>query len=137
MKKILIIIIALSFLYCTNANADVYKKVKSSELDGVSFDLSNILFNNFNIVIEKAFFGGIKCTAQCSVKNKNNKDVGYTVYMSGYDSKDKMIVCFSFEPMMNIHEAGKIITLENSGMVDEKDKGRFSYFIIRVVEQKD
>jgi hypothetical protein len=90
-----------------------------------------ILINNLNIVIERAFLGGIKATAQCSVENKNDADVNYSVYIVAYDAAGGLVCCFELEPVMNTHKKGSTVSLVDSGLIRLGEK--ISKIDIRVV----
>ena len=79
--------------------------------------------------------GGHKASVQCSVKNKTDEDANYTIYISAYDANGTLIAFFGMEPMMNIHEAGKVEMLEDSGMVEKNYEGKIDHVLIKVVLQ--
>jgi hypothetical protein len=120
------------------AEAQEPKLVPLDELDAltVQADSGKLLLNNFNFAIEKALFGGTKATVQCSVKNKAKSDVNYSVYIAALDKSGGVVVCFCLEPTLNTHGAGKVETLETSGLVAPKDKDKVSSFFIKVIPQK-
>ena len=98
-------------------------------------------FNNFNLVHEEAFFGGYKVTAQVTGKNRSGSDLNYTIYIfaKNYDSKEKTtrdICCFKIEPDLNVHEAGKVETLTDSGMLSEVDFKNINMVRVKLVVQK-
>jgi len=64
----------------------------------------------------------LKYTVQCSAKNKNEVDVNYSIYILGMNDKNELVFCTELEPMMNIHEAGKFESLENSGLILDSDQ---------------
>ena len=133
--KSLLTTLTVVFLLAIGAGAAEVKKVPIAELDAVTIQSQGLLLNNFNVVIEDAMMGGIKATAQCAGRNKSQYDLNYTVYIAAYDKAGTLIACFALEPGMNIHEAGKIETLEASGMVDAGAKGSMDYILLKVVIQ--
>lgn len=116
----------------------VVRMVKAEDLDALSIQAAKgkLLLNNFNFVIEKAIFGGAKASVQCSVKNKSGREVNYSVYVAALDKSGAVVVCFCLEPTLNVHEAGKVETLETSGLVESEDRERITSFSIRVVNQR-
>jgi len=134
MKKTLWALAVCSMLSLSSYAAEV-KKVPIGELDTITIQAQGLLLNNFNFVIEEAFMGGIKATAQCTGKNKSQYDLNYTVYIAAYDKAGTLLACFALEPGMNVHEAGKIETLETSGMVEAGTKGKVDYVLLKVVIQ--
>lgn len=133
--KSLLTTLTIVFLLAIGADADEVKKVPIAELDAITIQSQGLLLNNFNVVIEEAMMGGIKATAQCTGKNKSPYDLNYTVYIAAYDKAGTLLACFALEPGMNIHEAGKIETLETSGMVEAGTKGTMDYILLKVVIQ--
>lgn len=133
--KYSILTLMLFFSVATAACAGEVKRVPIAELDTVMIQTQGLLLNNFNFVIEEALMGGIKATAQCTGKNKSQDDLNYTVYIAAFDKGGALIACFGLEPGMNIHEAGKIETLETSGMVDSAHKGKIDHVLLKVVVQ--
>jgi hypothetical protein len=95
-----------------------------------------LVLNNFNFVIEKAIFGGTKASVQCSVKNKSEREANYSIYIAALDKTGGIVACFCLEPTLNVHEAGKIETLDTSGLVESGDKERVASFFIRVLPQR-
>jgi hypothetical protein len=116
----------------------VVRMVKAEDLDALSIQAAKgkLLLNNFNFVIEKAIFGGAKASVQCSVKNKSGREANYSVYVAALDKSGAVVVCFCLEPTLNVHEAGKVETLETSGLVESEDRERIASFSIRVVNQR-
>lgn len=135
MKPIICTLIAIAALIAPSFAGEA-KKVPAAELDAQSFQVQDLVINNINFVIERALMGGIKATVQCTVKNKSENDLNYTVYLAGFDSTGALIACFGLEPTMNVHEAGKVETLETSGMVDAGSKGSLDHVLVKVVVQK-
>ncbi|MCF8139358.1 MAG: hypothetical protein K9K63_18840 [Desulfotignum sp.] len=103
--------------------------------DLVLQDQEGLVINNINFVVEEAFFGGVKATIQCTGKNKTTSPLNYTFYVAAFDKADNLVACLGPEPFMNVHEPGKVETLEASGMIDPENKNRVSYFLLRVVVQ--
>ena len=126
----------ICLLLLTSVYASEVKKVSLAELDAFTIQSQGLLLNNFNFVIEKAWMGGIKATAQCTGRNRSKYDLNYTLYIAAFSKEGTLIACFGLEPLMNIHEAGKIETLEMSGMVETGSKGKIDYFLLKVVIQK-
>jgi hypothetical protein len=133
MKKLRSIIACAVALFSV-ASAEI-TKVPIGDLDTQNFQSGGLLINNFNFVIEEALMGGHKASVQCSVKNKTDEDANYTIYISAYDANGTLIACFGMEPMMNIHEAGKVEMLEDSGMVEKNYEGKIDHVLIKVVLQ--
>ena len=127
--------LAVCFALSITAHAAEVKKVPIGELDTITIQAQGLLLNNFNFVIEEAWMGGIKATAQCTGKNKSQYDLNYTVYIAAFDKAGTLIACFGLEPGMNVHEAGKIETLETSGMVESGAKGKIDHVLLKVVIQ--
>ena len=117
------------------SSAQQVERVPFQRLGELTVSLQGLQLNNFNFLIEEALFGGIKATAQCTGKNTSNFNLNYTVYIAAFDAKDSLIACFGLEPMMNIHEEGKVETLEASGMVEPAARGEVSYVLVKVVLQ--
>ena len=111
-------------------------RVNVSDLDTVTLKSNNLIINNINVLIGDAILGGTKATAQCTGNNKNDDSINYTVYIAAFDSSENLIACFNLEPGMNIHEAGKIETLETSGMVSNNAKNIVDHFKIKLIVQK-
>ena len=109
--------------------------VKASNLDSVVLKSNSLIINNLNVSIGDALMGGTKATAQCTGNNKSDDGINYTVYIAAFDSSENLIACFNLEPGMNIHEEGKIETLETSGMVSNEAKNSIDHFKIQLVVQ--
>lgn len=135
MKKLVFTFLLASGLV-GGAVAGEVKKVPIGELDAQTLQVQGLVINNINFVIEQALMGGIKATAQCTVKNKTEFDLNYTVYIAAFDKAGALMACFGLEPGMNVHEAGKVETVEASGMVDAGSKGKVDYVLVKVVVQK-
>ena len=118
------------------ASAAEVKKVPVAQIDALTIETNGLLFNNFTCAIEGALMGGTKATAQVSVKNKTTYDLNYTVYIAAFDKAGNLVTCFGLEPEMNIHEAGKVETLEGSGMVEGDAKASIDYIVVKIVVQK-
>ena len=123
-----------AFLLINHASADIIK-THIADLDSQNIQAGGLLINNFNFVIEEALMGGSKASVQCSVKNKTDEDANYTIYISAYDANGVLIACFGMEPTMNMHEAGKVEMLEDSGMVEKSYKDKIDHVLIKVVIQ--
>lgn len=134
MKRTILQLLLLLALSTASVAAEV-KKVAIEEFDTVTIQGHGLLLNNFNFVIEEAFMGGIKATAQCTGKNRSQYDLNYTVYIAAFDKAGTLVACFGLEPWLNVHEAGKIETLESSGMVEPGTKGKIDHVLIKVVIQ--
>jgi len=134
-NKLICTFVMLACLAAT-AFAGEVKKVPIGELDTQTLQVQGLVINNINFVIGQALMGGIKATAQCTVKNKTEFDLNYTVYIAAFDKAGALIACFGLEPGMNVHEAGKVETVEASGMVDAGSKGKVDYVLVKVVVQK-
>ena len=132
MKKIFALCV---LLLINHASADILK-TSIADLDTQNIQARGLLINNFNFVIEEALMGGNKASVQCSDKNKTDENANYTIYISAYDANGVLIACFSMEPTMNIHEAGKVEMLEDSGMVEKDYKGKIDHVLIKVVLPK-
>lgn len=132
-SKVLTMAFVLAF--STAAFSAEVEKVPIAELDDVVIKQKGLLLNNFNFLIEEAWMGGLKATAQVTGKNKSDYDINYTVYMAAYSAGGTLIACFALEPLMNIHEAGKLETLEASGMVESEAKGKVDHILLSVVLQ--
>ena len=135
MKQLIVAAVITVALVC-GAVAGEVKKVPIAELDAQTLQVQGLVINNINFVIEGALMGGIKATAQCTVKNKTEFDLNYTVYIAAFDKAGALMACFGLEPGMNIHEAGKVETVEASGMVDAGSKGKVDHVLVKVVVQK-
>ncbi|MEI6560970.1 MAG: hypothetical protein WCO68_02680 [Verrucomicrobiota bacterium] len=135
MKKFIYTIL-LVIAFTGSVLAGEFKKVPIKELDALTLQAEGLLVNNINFVIEGALFGGVKATVQCTVKNKTEFDLNYTVYLAAFDKGGTLLACFSLEPTLNTHEAGKVETLTVSGMVDSASKGKADYVLVKVVAQK-
>ena len=114
------------------------RTVSADDLDTLTMQAGRgkLTLNNFNFVIEKAIFGGTKASVQCSVKNKSEREANYSIYIAALDKNGGIVACFCLEPTLNVHEAGKIETLETSGLVESGDKERVASFFIRVLPQR-
>jgi len=135
MKKILMCLVLCLFLSAA-VSARESQKVPIENLDDLILQIQDgLVLNNINFVIEEAFFGGVKVTIQCTVKNKTATPVNYTFYVAVFDKADKLVACLGLEPFMNVHEPGKVETLEASGMIDPECKDSVSYFLVKVVVQ--
>lgn len=135
MKQLFCIILIGAALAGISLAGDV-KKIPIGELDAQTLQIQGLMINNINFVTEQALMGGIKAAVQCTVKNKMEDDSNYTVYIAAFDKIGNLIACFGLEPLMNIHEAGKVETLNASGMLDAGSKGKVDYVLIKVVAQK-
>lgn len=113
------------------------RKISYADLDTVVLQSQGLIINNINLVVERALPGGTKATFQCSGKNKSKSDLNYTVYLSAFDKNGNLVACFGVEPTSNIHAAGKIETLEASGMVPAGTENIIEYVHLRLVVQKD
>ena len=132
--KILVTAMVVSF-FSTLLQAQEQVTASANELDTVTLKSQDIIINNINVLVGDAFMGGTKATAQCTGNNKNEEAMNYTVYIAAFDSSNNLIACFNLEPEMNVHEAGKIETLETSGMVSKNDKSKVDHFNIKLVVQ--
>lgn len=114
------------------------RTVSADDLDTLTMQAGKgkLLLNNFNFVIEKAIFGGTKVSLQCTVKNKSEREANYSIYIAALDKSGGIVACFCLEPTLNVHEAGKIETLDTSGLVEPNDKERVASFFIRVLPQR-
>ena len=109
--------------------------IKKSELDEVQFKIGQMIFNNFNFLIEKAFFGGMKSAFQVSARNKGNSAANYTVYVVALSKDGEMVAAYNVEPLFSTHGPGKIETLTSTGMALPNDYNKVSRFLLRVVIQ--
>ena len=132
--KILVTVMVVSFI-SNELQAQEQAIATVSELDAITLKSQNIIINNINVLVGDALMGGTKATAQCTGNNKNEEAMNYTVYIAAFDSSNNLIACFNLEPQMNVHEAGKIETLETSGMVSKNDKSKVDHFNIKLVVQ--
>jgi hypothetical protein len=135
MKKIWIcLFLCLSLSAAVSARES--RKVPIENLDDLVLQVQDgLVLNNINFVIEEAFFGGVKATIQCTGKNKKTTPVNYTFYVAAFDKAGNLVACLGLEPFMNVHEPGKVETLEASGMIDPESKDSVSYFLLKVVVQ--
>jgi hypothetical protein len=126
------------FSFGSFAKAQEPKIVPLDELETLTIQAASgkLMLNNFNFLIEKAVFGGTKASVQCSVRNRSKSDANYSVYIAALDKAGGVVACFCLEPTLNTHEAGKIESLETSGLIDPKDKERVVSFFIKVIFQK-
>ena len=112
-----------------------YKSMAYDELDGYILIHDDIRVNNISFSIGEAFFGGYKITAQCTVKNRRDEDMNYTLYLACLDRDGRLVASFCLEPMVNVHEAGKLDILEATGLIEEKDTDRIDRVIARMLVQ--
>ena len=131
--KALPVIGVLAVLALTTFAAEV-KKVPIAELDNQTLQMQGLMINNINFAIKRAWLGGIKAIAGCTVKNKSQSDLNYTVYLAAFDKQGTLIACFGLEPDFNLHESGAVETLETSGMVDAGSK--IDQVLIKVIVQE-
>ena len=132
--KILLTVMVTGFI-SNQLQAQEQVSASINELDTITLKSQNIIINNINVLVGDAFMGGTKATAQCTGNNKNEEAMNYTVYIVAFDSSNNLIDFFNLEPEMNVHEAGKIETLETSGMVSKNDKSKVDHFNIKLVVQ--
>ena len=132
--KLLLAVMVIGFI-SNQLQAQEQVSASINELDAITLKSQNIIINNINVLVGDALMGGTKATAQCTGNNKNEEAMNYTVYIVAFDSSNNMIACFNLEPQMNVHEAGKIETLETSGMVSKNDKSKVDHFNIKLVVQ--
>lgn len=118
-------------------SAAASRKIPYADLDTAVLQSHGLIINNINLVVERALLGGTKATFQCSGKNKSKSDLNYTVYLSAFDKSGSLVACFGVEPTLNSHAAGKIETLEASGMVPDETKDNIEYVLLKLVVQKD
>jgi hypothetical protein len=120
---------------------DVFRAVSMEEIGDVKITEGPLTLNNFNIVHEKAFFGGYKITVEVSGKNRSKKDLNYTIYVLAQNLNDQTkvsedVACFKLEPDFNIHGAGKLEQISDSGLLSEADFKKINSISIKLVMQK-
>lgn len=120
---------------------DIFRSVSMDALGEIKIVEGPLTLNNFNLLNEEAFLGGYKITAQVTGRNRSQNEINYTIYIiaQAYDEEKKTarsLACFKLEPEMNIHEAGKIETITDSGLLSESDFKAINRVMIKLVMQK-